>query len=135
MSTDELRCLEDLFAYINGSVTKLRLSKETEYVLNDIMARLGEMTMWIRLSKSLPLEDFHKLRKKRYIIYGETEESEGNFVVLGFEVACTPKQAFEKWMKKDFAKHQIEMLTDDEIQVREIAGIEDIHYFYAKNDP
>jgi len=66
---------------------------------------------------------------KKFIIYGETDESENNLVVFSFEEARDHKSAFNKWLNSDTFRAQKDIITEPtEIRVQEVIG--DVKFFY-----
>jgi hypothetical protein len=67
---------------------------------------------------------------KTYILYGETQSSDGLFTVLAIEQAESPGEAFEKMKAEGYWIDIKELITDPEIRIRE-AG--DLNYAYLSS--
>lgn len=66
---------------------------------------------------------------RRYIVFGETTESEANMVIIGYESAKSPKGAWEAFKARgDYFEAQKSTLTDHEVRIAELGKI---HRFYV----
>lgn len=59
---------------------------------------------------------------KRFIIYGETIESESNLVILSINEARNESDAFQEWKESEMYESQRKLLTDTTIRVIEIGS-------------
>lgn len=79
---------------------------------------MDEVILEIQISVDLAQE----MGMATYIIYGDTEESENNLVVLSFREAESASEAFEKWKESETFRAQKGILTSNEIRVCEMGA-------------
>ncbi len=67
---------------------------------------------------------------KTYILYGETQSSEGLFTVFGIERGESPDEAFQRLKAETYWGELRELITDPEIRIREVG---DLNYAYLSS--
>ncbi len=72
----------------------------------------------------------------RYIVFGETIESEANMVIIGYETVGSPEGAWEAFKAKgDYFEAQKSVLTAHEVRIAELGKIHRFYMDHVKTAP